>query len=113
MKTYTLEELRLAQAKGCRIEWKGIDNDWRTLNDSTPSYLNSLKYGMLRIHPDDEWKARLPRLKEGAEWACDGHCLAEGERPHVVGELIDGLNGYLQKIRADEIKEELRNFISK
>ena len=90
MKTYTLEELKAAQAKGCRIEWKGIDNDWRTLNDSTPSYLNSLKYGMLRIHPDDEWKARLPRLREGAEWACVMTERVDGFRPLVVGELVGG-----------------------
>jgi hypothetical protein len=87
MKAYTLEELKAAQAKGCRIEYKDPSGNWvECLAKEDDLHI----YAFLRIHPEDVWKARLPRLKEGAEWACDGNDMPNGVRPPVVGEVIAG-----------------------
>lgn len=86
MKTYTIEELKLAQAKKCRIEWLSLNNNWVTLK-GVPETINDDCLDTFRIHPADEWKARLPRLREGAEWACDGSSYDENERPLIVGEV--------------------------
>jgi hypothetical protein len=90
MKTYTIEELRLAQAKGCRIEiYDTTVKDWSQLLCPVELVRSPAN---CRIHPADEWKARLPRLKEGAEWACDGNEHTNlGCRPYIVGELIEGM----------------------
>jgi len=50
-----------------------------------------------RFITDDEWKARLPRLREGAEWCCKGTTPPMGFRPRVVGELV-----YNKPIQKDE-----------
>ena len=89
MKTYTLEELKAAQAKGCRIEWLSLNYNWVTLK-GVPEIINNDCLDTFRLHPADVWKARLPRLKEGAEWACDGNDMPNGVRPPVVGEVIAG-----------------------
>lgn len=94
MKTYTLEELRLAQAKCCRIEYKDPFGNWvECLAEEDDLHV----YAFLRIHPADEWKARLPRLKEGAEWCCKGTASPMGFRPRVVSELV-----YDRPIQKDE-----------
>jgi hypothetical protein len=90
MKTYTIEELRLAQAKRCRIEY--ASHDWFEIKPSRlESFYLADPFRPFRIHPDDEWKARLPRLKEGAKWCCDGNGY-EKERPHIVGEILKKRN---------------------
>jgi hypothetical protein len=91
MKTHTLEELRLAQAKGCRIEY--ASHDWFEIEPSRlESFYLADPFRPFRIHPADEWKARLPRLKEGAE----GHrndftneMLEGGYRPLLEGEACE------------------------
>lgn len=92
MKTYTLEELRLAQAKGCRIEVKDKDGNWMLVSIPVESLIGFDIY-TFRIHPADEWKDRLPRLREGAEWHRNDFTneMLEGEfRPHLLGETGEG-----------------------
>ena len=89
MKTYTLEELRLAQAKGCRIEY--ASRDWYEIEPSKLEafYNNNPHRCPFRIYLDDEWKARLPRLKEGARWHRNdftNEMLEGGFRPLLDGE---------------------------
>jgi hypothetical protein len=88
MKTYTLEELKAAQAKGCRIEYHDGEV-WQEV----PPYITFESISKfkepLRIHPADEWKARLPRLKEGARWHRDdftNEMLEGGYRPLALRE---------------------------
>ena len=92
MKTYPLKELRLAQAKGCRIEIL-VDGVWMELKN--PEFKEP--DDVCRIHPADEWKARLPRLKEGAEWHRNdftNEMLEGGYRPLLKGETArHGDNG--------------------
>lgn len=88
MKTYTLEELRLAQAKGCRIQMQLLDESWVTPDETLQEIFSH--HMPLRIHPADEWKARLPRLKEGSEWHRNdftNEMLEGGYRPLLLGEL--------------------------
>jgi hypothetical protein len=88
MKTYTLEELKLAQAKKCRIETVTTEGVWRTVEKpQLLEFLFEVTPEYCRIHHADEWKARLPRLREGAEWCCDGNGY-EKARPHIVGETL-------------------------
>lgn len=86
MKTYTLEELRLAQAKGCKIEGADAIGQWWPLPNNDLNNAIGV-YSTFRIHPADEWKARLPRLKEGAEWCCSPWTSRSDDlRPAIVGE---------------------------
>jgi hypothetical protein len=93
MKTYTLEELKAAQAKGCRIEYCDVDDgDWFVLGGDFAEKMSKAAAYKFRIHPADEWKARLPRLKGGAE----GHrndftneMLEGGYRPLLEGEACE------------------------
>jgi hypothetical protein len=93
MKTYTLEELRLAQAKGCWIEYCDVDDgDWFVVGGDFAEKMSKAAAYKFRIYPADEWKARLPRLKEGAE----GHrndftneMLEGGYRPLLEGEACE------------------------
>ena len=90
MKTYTIEELKAAQAKGCRIEY--ASHDWYEIEPSRlEAFYLTDPARPFRIHPADEWKARLPQLKEGAEWACDGYGMPQGIRPLIVGEMPAGI----------------------
>jgi hypothetical protein len=98
MKTYTLEELKAAQAKGCRIEYCDVDDgDWFVLGGDFAEKMSKAAAYKFRVHPADEWKARLPRLKDGAEWCCKGTSSPMGFRPRVVGELVYG-----EPIKKDE-----------
>jgi hypothetical protein len=89
MKTYTIEELKLAQAKGCRIEFKThADAEWKTVAPLTMAreLVDEYEY---RIHPADEWRARLPRLREGVVWHrkdFTNEMLEGGYRPLIKGE---------------------------
>lgn len=56
-KTHTLEELTLAQAKGCRIEYQDINGNWLPVSDRLDKVIT---FACCRIHPADEWKARRP-----------------------------------------------------
>ena len=58
MKTYTIEELRLAQAKSCRIQIQLLDESWLTPDEPLQELLSH--HLPIRIHPADEWKARRP-----------------------------------------------------
>jgi hypothetical protein len=92
MKTYTLEELKTAQAKGCRIEYKTEEGaEWKKAAPLVLAHALVPEYAY-RIHPDDEWKARLPRLKEGARWHRDdftNEMLEGGYRPLLDGEMLE------------------------
>jgi hypothetical protein len=91
MKTYTLEELEAAQAKGCRIEY--CENEvWQKVLKHLPFSSLVVHAQHLRIHPADEWKARLPRLKEGAKWHrkdFTNEMLEGGYRPLLEGEACE------------------------
>jgi hypothetical protein len=93
MKTYTLEELKLAQAKGCRIEYCDVDDgDWFVLGGDFAEKMSKAAAYKFRIHPADEWKARLPRLRDGAEWHRDdftNEMLEDGYRPLLEGEACE------------------------
>jgi hypothetical protein len=91
MKTYTPEELKTAQNKGCQIEYyeNGV---WQEVLKHLPFSSLVAHAQNLRIHPADEWKARLPRLKDGAEWCCKGSDFHSGNRPYVIGEYLECLN---------------------
>jgi hypothetical protein len=83
-KTHTLEELHLAQAKGCKIEGADAIGQWWPL----------------RIHHADEWKACLPRLKDGAEWHRNdftNEMLEGGYRPLLHGEVIEEVDEFCYK----------------
>lgn len=90
MKTYTLEELKLAQAKGCRIEYCDVDDgDWFVVGGDFAEKMSKAAAYKLRIHPADEWRARLPRLREGAKWHREdftNEMLEGGCRPLIKSE---------------------------
>jgi len=93
MKTHTLEELKLAKAKKCRIEYCDVDDgDWFVVGGDFAEKMSKAAAYKFRIHHADEWKARLPRLREGAEWHRNdftNEMLEGGFRPLLDGEVIE------------------------